>query len=80
MLRYALLDPMNDKFIFFRTLTLPIQPFNKCYESLSQINKSILYSLPDIERFPHYNYLKKEFMSKDIIKHMPMPIFTRDHV
>lgn len=42
LLRYALLDSKNDKFIFLRTLTFPIQPFEKFYKAMEKQTKSII--------------------------------------
>jgi hypothetical protein len=85
LLKQALKDPLNEKFIFVSETTIPLQTFDKTYATLMGNPESFFYFVPN----PHVHRNVNSFMLQDRNLH-PIPekrqyknsqwvILNRDH-
>lgn len=58
LLKEALKDPLNEKFIFVSETTIPLQPFDKTYAALMEHSESLFYFVPN----PHVHRNVNAFM------------------
>lgn len=61
LLKEALKDPLNEKFIFVSETTIPLQPFEKTYATLMEHPESMFYFVPN----PHVHRNVNSFMLQD---------------
>ncbi len=78
LLRNALEDKNNTKFIFVSDTCIPIRSFNYIYDFLKNETRSFIL-LQREQVYPRYDFLKEVFEIENIWKHSDWIILNREH-
>ena len=78
ILRYALLDPNNVRFVIITDYCLPIRSFNEIFQELMPNDKS-LFDLCVGHPYAEVGFLRPKFFDNQIVNHMRWQVLIREH-
>eukprot|EP00347_Sterkiella_histriomuscorum_P006952 403350810 len=83
LLRYALQDPQNQKFIYVSQSCIPLYNFTTFYDKIMSHPYTMLEIIPNTlnlgGRYPRMTELLKNYKDEEIIKHSNWIVFIRSH-